>query len=386
MVFMQRGKTMRVAYLMRVDALEKPGGDLVQIQKTIAAGLAGGEDGNPLYTGEILTSLHPDLSGFDLAHLTNIDRPVDTHCQFLAARAAGKPIVLSTIHHSYEEIGCYERLGRGGVVGSLSGSVGFRGMESARSLARAANHAQLLWPTLRVMLAGMLSAQRAVLQGADALLVLTAKEQRDILRDFGPLDAARFERVGNGIEPFSLEDGAERARDVDVCVVGRIEARKNQIAILRALERLGVSGMFAGRENPNHKAYCNEFKRLIGGSASTYLGGLSQADTQSLMRRSRVHVSASWFEVSSLVDIEAHVAGCSVVSSKCGGTHEILGERALYVDPGSPQDIEQAVSLALERSKSGAASDQDEESFVLESWISAAKRLARIYRRLLDRA
>ena len=290
-------------------------------------------------------------------------------------------MVFSTIHHSYAEIERYERSGRGGMTGRLSGVLGFPNVEYVRSIVRAVKYPHLLWPTLRVMVAGMRNTQRAMLAGVQRLLVLTAKERNDILRDFGQVAEERFACVRNGVETPASEDqaGQNDLRDLDVCIVGRIEARKNQIAILRALDNLGVSGVFVGRENANHRAYCNDFKKLIADSTSRYVGGLTHAETVRLMRRSRAHVSASWFEVSSLVDIEAYFAGCQVVSSRCGGTHELLGEQALYVDPGSIEDIEHAIRLVLERSKDGTSNARERQSISLETWDDVGLQLAQIY-------
>ncbi len=79
---------MRVAYPMRVDALDKSGGDLLQVRKYIEAGKRSAADGRPHFDGAIITDLRADLSTFDLIHLTNIDRPVETYESFLAAKAS----------------------------------------------------------------------------------------------------------------------------------------------------------------------------------------------------------------------------------------------------------------------------------------------------------
>src|ERR1700722_10838093 len=154
---------MRVAYPMRIDAIDKPGGDLLQVRKYIEAGTRFTADGSPQFEGTILTGLREDLSRFDLIHLTNIDRPVETYQSFLAAKAAGKPIVLSPIHHSYREIERYERIGRSGLVGQVSGLIGFRSLEYLRSCVRSRRYSQLLLPTVKLVSQGMRRAQRDIL-------------------------------------------------------------------------------------------------------------------------------------------------------------------------------------------------------------------------------
>ena len=123
-----RTRVMRIAYPMRVDALRKAGGDVLQVRRYIEEGARAGDDGGPLFTGELMCDMRAGFKGFDLVHLTNLDRPADTWKAMRIAQGEGKPIVLSTIHHSYEEIERFERLGRGGVVGVISGRLGFYGL------------------------------------------------------------------------------------------------------------------------------------------------------------------------------------------------------------------------------------------------------------------
>jgi glycosyltransferase involved in cell wall biosynthesis len=374
---------MKIAYPMRVDALDKPGGDLLVVQEYIQKGGRLAEGGAPIFRGEILTDLAADLAGFDLVHLTNIDRPVEAYNSYRAALAAGKPVVISPIHHSYREIGRYERDGRGGIVGIVSGILGFRSLEYLRCLVRSVVYPQLLRPTLRMMAIGMRKAQAIVLCGAEMVLALTDKEVRDINDDIKDISKTSIRILRNGVDESALGGRSEHEmlHDLDVCVVGRIESRKNQIAILKALNELGISGVFIGRENKNHKRYCDEFKSLVGGSSSKYIAGLSHDEVIKIMRSAKVHVSASWFEVSSLVDIEAYLCGCRVVSSLCGGTWEILGENAIYVDPSSPKGIKRGIADALERGRAEAI-----DSTLIESWTTISDRLGAFYREVIDRA
>lgn len=62
-----------------------------------------------------------------------------------------------------------------------------------------------------------------------------------------------------------------------------------------------------------------------------YLGKVSPEEMTRLYYKSKIHISASWFEVSSLVDLEAYYCGCSVISSKNGYTSELLGERVFIL-------------------------------------------------------
>jgi glycosyltransferase involved in cell wall biosynthesis len=375
--------SMKIAYPMRIDAFDKPGGDLNQIQAYIKGGQRAAGTAGASFAGEIIVDLTADLSRFDIVHLTNIDRPVEAFAYYLSARRAGKPIVLSSLHHSYREIERYEKEGRGGKIGLLSGRFDFRRLELLRNFIRSGIYPQMGQPTWNVLRYGVRNAQRSILDGVDRILVLTDKERVDIVQDFGGV-ANHFACVRNGYEKndHEISDETEAHRDLDVCVVGRIEARKNQIKILEVLEKLKLSGIFIGRENSNHRGYCRAFKSRIATSASQYLPGLSHAETLQYMRRSRIHVSASWFEVASLVDLEAYGAGCAVVSSRCGGTHELLGQRAEYVDPGNSHDIERGIIESVRKIGRGRVRYSDSRQLDFDSWDAIARQLSGIYQQL----
>jgi glycosyltransferase involved in cell wall biosynthesis len=371
---------------MRVDAFDKPGGDLLQVQRYIEEGKKHDADGRPRFEGKILTRLDEDFSDFDLVHLTNIDRPVDTYQSFLAASAQNKPIFLSPIHHSYKEIERFERKGRHGLARVISAVSDFRRLEYMRSFVRSRAYPELAPHAMRMMMRGMRESQRAVLLRADRILVLAEKEKEDILRDFGGIPEEKFICLRNGSEFSAGRAEIPSVRDIDVCMVGRIEARKNQIAVLRVLNRMAISGVFVGSENPRHQRYCRRFRDMIANSKSRYVGPLSHSETLGVMRRARLHISASWFEVSSMVDLEAFAAGCGVVSSLCGGTQEILGNRAEYVMPDSEDSIEAAVVKMLERVSTGESGclSRSGDKPVGETWEELGQRLAHLYRQCIE--
>jgi glycosyltransferase involved in cell wall biosynthesis len=377
---------MHIAYPVRIDSLEKSGGDLIQVREYIAGGAGAYNGGNPLFTGETLTDPQTPLDRFDLVHLTNLDRPFETYAFYLAAKAAGKKVVFSPIHHSYREIAAYEQQGRAGAFSNLTAMLSFRTLEGVRTLIRARRYPGLLRMFATTLRAGVAKAQLQMLRGAERVLVLSWKERDDILFDCPGSDSCKFTRLFNGLPPIpeaakaGTSAAAPALRDIDVCVVSRIEARKNQLLILDALDRLQVTGVFVGAENANHAVYCKAFKDRIASSKSQYLGSLSREATIDIMRRSRVHVSASWFEVLSLVDLEAYASGCQIVSSRCGGTQDVLADAAIYVCPSNPSELEQAIRHQLIRS-----TQLQGEGLRLQSWGKIVEELAAVYRETLGR-
>lgn len=378
--------TIRVAYPMRIDAFTQPGGDLQQIQSYISAGKNIDPSRGRSFSGDILTAPDADLSSYDVIHLTNLDRPVEAFHFFQRAKPTGKPIVFSTIHHSRSEVTRFEREGRGGFAATFTSKLGPVPMDVLRCVLRMMRHRPLLAPTWRTLHRGIQNAQTDMLHGVDKVLTLAEKEREDLIEDFGFIPGERFRCVRNGFEgaTYAWSQGTRPVREISICVVGRIEARKNQLNILRALERLGVSAVFIGRQNPNHRAYCAAFRSAVERSKSRYIGPCSHDETIGYLRRSRVHVSASWFEVSSLADLEAFISGCTVISSICGGTDELLGNQALYVDPGDVTQIEQAVRVALSRDPELDPQNASVPIAHLPTWDDVGVLLSGVYAELLS--
>lgn len=374
-------RQLKIAYPMRVDALESPGGDLLQVQQHIAGGAAA----SPGFNGDVIVDPNADFASYDVVHLTNVNRPAELYHYFKRAKQAGKPVIVSPIHHSYREIERFEREARNGFVGIVSGLLSFSSLEALRCILRCWRYPRLVCPFLKLMSKGIQKAQTLVLGQANCILILTEKECIDLAHDICRLDARKVIALPNGFDAplVSSHTISTNERDLDVCIVGRIESRKNQIAILSALNDLKISGTFIGRENRNHAGYCKEFKRLLAESKSRYLGGLPHTETFAVMRRAKVHVSASWFEVSSLVDIEAFCAGCRIVSSRNGGTFELLRGNAHYIDPGSPAALRTAIAAALYSGSPAGTRFESKECPALETWETVTDRLLKIYEAVL---
>lgn len=359
---------MKIAFLLRVDAAHKHGGDVQQVKHYIShLKNAYGVD------SQIITNFDDDLSKFDVFHLTNIDRPVDAYCFFKKVVNYKKPIFISTIHHSYCEIEKYEKNGRRGLFSVVSRYLSFQNLEILRSLARCIQYKCLIVPTLQMLFVGVKNAQKEILKGVDKIVVLTDKEKNDIENDFD-ISISNVQKIPNGINPPVFFEKVDR--DLDVLVVGRIEARKNQIEILRVLDELKVKGVFVGALNGGHLDYCREFLTEIKKSKySEYVGAVEYSEMVNYYRRSKVHVSASWFEVLSLVDLEAAASGCYVVSSKCGGTNEFVHSGISFVAPDSISDLKNAVIAGL----SSPLCQQQIINKIGETWGEVVDKLYKCY-------
>jgi glycosyltransferase involved in cell wall biosynthesis len=320
---------MRVALVVRPDHATKPGGDIVQA-KAYGTWLQGA--GHEVVLGPV----DGQVLGCDVALLFNLDLISEFVRNARVLAAAGRPYVPVPIHHPWEWLDRFERIGRTGALGAsnrLFRSPAAR--DRARDIARSGIGAKLRWHAVnRRCLVGQAAD---ALAGAAHTVYIADGERRHVERDFGIAPPGTVVRNGITPQPAARSSaGGAAHRDVDVVVVGRIEERKNQVHLARALAGTGLRVVFAGHVSPANKRYADRLLDIVGKSPDLeFVGQLPPPEMAAMLARSKVSASASWVEVASLVDIEAHVAGAGVVASARGFTAEygIAGLREL-----SPED------------------------------------------------
>ncbi len=333
---------MLVDFVVRSDALVKPGGDSVQVDAYLDELTARGVD----------AQVHPYRSRMALrpgsiVHVVNIDRPFD----FLdtCAQAHGRPLVASTIHHDLHRVRAMRRAERGWSLRALAGRVlPESGRELAAYVARTARDQD--WSAavragVRAVphLVGVWAAVGYELDAAVAVALLARGEGESLRRDTG-WSGRNGILTPNGVPPVPRGSGADwAARTVPVLVVGRVEPRKRQLEIARAAAAADVPVVFAGAPSTSSPGYAEEFRRVVDGAPGLrYDGALAHPDVLALMASSRVLLNASFVEVQSLVDIEAAMLGAYVVCIDNGHSGEWLGPA--LVDAG--RSVASAVALA----------------------------------------
>jgi glycosyltransferase involved in cell wall biosynthesis len=213
-----------------------------------------------------------------------------------------------------------------------------------------------------------------VLDSADSVLVLADGEANWLHVDYryeGP-----YTRIPNGID-FDVNSPDVASEAFDAVIVGRIEERKNQVAIARAVSGVDAKIAFIGQANVASKRYVEEFAETVNRSRNvTWLGAIEHASVQQILRSSRVSISASFFEVLSLADFEAAAAGCNVIASTCGNTSEYLGNYAQYLDPFY---VDEQLPGMLERALGSASL----ETPSVPTWDEVGDALVSEYERVL---
>jgi glycosyltransferase involved in cell wall biosynthesis len=208
------------------------------------------------------------------------------------------------------------------------------------------------------------------------LLLPNSNAEADQLMRLFQVSAKRIHVVPNGADPrFADADGEEfikyyGLRDF-VLSVGRIEPRKNQLGLLRALKGTGIPIVVMGDPVPENKAYHVACLREAGSNVR-FIGRLDHDDPllASAYGACRCLALTSWFETPGLVALEAAMSGVPLVLPRGGSAHEYFGDQALYVGSENLPEIRSAVQTAFNSDRNYDLALRVREQF---TWESVAK-------------
>ena len=358
----------RIQLLLRDDYPQKSGGDLV-LAREYESALT--EAGHPARLEQLKAIETP---GAGAAHLFNVDR----YFEFTAAagelRRAGRRYAVSPVHHPLRYVNHFESDVRSGALGLIA-KVGRTpyGRERIKHMVRGRNGRSLV-ESLR---AHPRAAVAEALEGASLIVVQAPTESDELERTFGAAVRAKSAWVPNGVT-FDAESEAAEARDIDVLVAGRIEERKNQLNIAQALAGTPWQVTFVGGDNARNAAYAARFHQTIAEHANLrHLPHVSLPELRGLYARSKVFLSASYFEVVSLAELEAVAYGCQLVSTTSGYMRDYLGAAASYIEPTSPPEgVRDAVASASSKGVNEDGSALVRNSY---SWSASHRALVEAY-------
>ena len=368
-----------------VSVAKSWGGDVTQAHETARGLDALGID------ARVSSELEPDLTDVDLVHLFNLVRPQDAMVQARHAWRHDRPVALSTVYCDMWEFDTSARTGVGGVIARRAGrntiELAKAGGRAIRSRELHRGLTPLLWP-------GFQALQRELLERCDVLLPNSRSEMRRIQQDLHvevPCD--RYVTVPNGIDPtyFSpdpLEGQSppEHLAGYEGCVlcVGRIEGRKNQLNLIRALRDSPYRLVLAGAPAANQHAYVEAVREEVARCANVeWLGPVSEEEKRWLYQLARVHVLPSWMETTGLVSLEAAAMGCALVVTPNGDTREYFDKQAHFCRPDDLSSILRAVDGA---DRAGADAGLRARILADYTWDAAAHSTARGYEMALRSA
>ncbi|MFJ4555440.1 glycogen synthase [Streptomyces massasporeus] len=251
-------------------------------------------------------------------------------------------------------------------------------------------------------------AERTAIEGADAVVAVSAAMREDILGCYPALDPERVHVVHNGIDTTlyrpdhgtdALERiGLDRSRPY-VLFVGRITRQKGVPHLLRAVRDIDPAAqvvLCAGA--PDTPEIDQEFRELFGELSGVRDGVfwipkmLPRPEVIQLLTHAALFVCPSVYEPLGIVNLEAMACGTPVVASAVGGIPEVVddGTTGVLVQPGD------AFEAGLARAMDTVLGDQDAARRMGEAgreravgefgWDAVARRTVRLYEEIVKQA
>lgn len=367
-----RGAPLKVLFCVRHNLWSITGGDATQILRTKAAL----EELGVQIT--LWSQPRPPARGsFDLAHLFHLTR-LDTYVQARALEDEGLPFVLSTIYWPTTE---FERYGYVGALKVLHSAVA----ESTADIAKNGVRAVLAdgeWRTALLTGAILPLEQRVRFLIERSLLMLpNSVVEGDVLVELGG-SGDRIRPIVNAADPAPAiyKEPSEELPERFLLSAGRIEPRKNQLALIEALQGFELPLVIVGAPGPMHADYYRRVQRAAAAADTLLLPARAREELYALYARCEAHIAPAWYETPGLVSLEAAAAGARVVTTDRGSTREYFGDLATYLDPGDKASMRRAVEQVLARPKDEALRKHVVQSF---TWERAAEQTLQAYEEAL---
>ncbi|WP_069658049.1 glycosyltransferase family 4 protein [Arcticibacter eurypsychrophilus] len=359
---------MRILIIVRTTLYTSPGGDTTQILMTVKYLRQLGINIDIKYTDEVI-----DYNSYDLIHFFNIIRPDD----IIPHIKNDIPFLISTIFVDYSE---YEIANRTGVTRYVFDNLTLGQIEYLKAIARWIFNGDKI-KTIRYLFNGHKASIQYISKKASILLPNSHHEYQRLIK-YTKVPSPYY-KIVNAIDPDIFNNSVEANANYHnhIICVGRIEGRKNQLNLIKALINSKFELTIIGKPSPNHHAYYQECLRLA--NTGTNVHFVNQIDHEELVKiykAARVHVLASWFETTGLSSLEAGVMNCNIVVTKKGDTEEYFNDMAYYCDPADINSIYTAVVKAYNEPVNKILSEYIVTNY---TWMNAAVQTLQAYSSIL---
>jgi len=364
---------MKIVMISRASLFSSPGGDTVQLQSTAKYLRLLGIEVDIKLANEKIHYLN-----YDLIHFFNIIRPSDI---LIHISESGLPYLVSTIYVDYSE---YESKNRKGVLKLLSFMVSAYTLEYIKTIGRALLNGEKI-NSIEYLILGQEASIKKVMANAKCLLPNSLSEYQRLTKDFQI--EKTFEVIPNAVDinTFTAFDrlktpNYDKYKDSIICV-GRIEGRKNQLNVIKAIKNTSFRLFIIGKPSPNNIKYYEACRKEAENTTNIYFEEhLAQNELVFIYNQAKVHVLASWFETTGLVSLEAALCGCNIVVTAKGDTEEYFKNYAYFCNPANINSINEAITKAYY-----ADFDNDFKETILKkyTWQVAAHKTLEAYTKVL---
>ncbi len=373
---------MKVLLWTRSDCFKAKGGDMVQVENTYLELKKLGVDVTVSDKNNVI------LDSFDIIHLFQLDWTPETYLHSKKAYKKGKKIIISPIHHSVEEVKKFDdeyafglrRLSKYLFVDQFQ-------RDTFKNIYRSFLDRNKALPTLYSIILGLKNMNKKVLEMSNYILTQTKLEAKDLENTYD----IKFDWkiIPNGVSELFLNKTTNPNpfdfEDYIICV-GRIEPRKNNLAIIAAVQQLrkelnkDIKLVFVGRKSNKHAEYISLFdQELKTCNWIVYKDYMSYTSMPSIYKYAKVCISASWFETTGLTLLEALFMNTNAVSTS-KRAEEILGDLCTYCKPESVESIAGALKNEYLKNRPKISSDFRKEY----TWENTAKKTLELYNKVLN--
>lgn len=230
------------------------------------------------------------------------------------------------------------------------------------------------------------SSRRKMLKLADMILPNSEAESKQVARLFS-LDKNKMHVVYLAADERFINSKSSQfvekygTKDF-ILSVGRIEPRKNQFNLIKALKGTEYKLVIIGNVVLGYEKYYEECK-LAAGKSVLFIDSINHESPmlESAYAACRVFVLQGWFETPGLAAIEAGLAGASLAVTNGGSTREYFKNYAEYFNPASPKSIKDAVRKAMDKDKT-----DDLKRYLINNftWEKYGEENIKIYNQLIN--
>jgi len=363
-------ENVKILFLSRASLFTVKGGDTIQVLKTAEA-LRQYDIGVDI---KLCNEKNIHYAEYALIHFFNI-RPAD---MMLHIKKSSLPYVVSTIYVDYAKPNAQKAAGARDRILNLFSS---DAQEYIKTIAKAILRREKIISKGYIWKLHKRSV-KWTLENAAALLPNSENEYKRLL------DAYAVEKMYTVIpnaadtEIFNYRQEEIKLKDNNMVIcVARIEQRKNQLNLIKALNDTDFQLYLIGSPAPNHTGYYSECKR-VSKSNIHFIEAIAQEELVQYYKKAKVHILPSWFETTGLASLEALFCGCNIVITQYGDTRDYFdASEFIYCKPESVISIREAVEKAASMEINTRLIDNAMEKY---NWQKTAEKTFSVYKKFIE--
>ncbi|VXC12579.1 Glycosyltransferase involved in cell wall bisynthesis [Flavobacterium sp. 9AF] len=194
-------------------------------------------------------------------------------------------------------------------------------------------------------------------QNADMVIAISEQTKKDIIQ-YLKIDANKIQVVYQGCQPVFKtkipEDQLETVKkkyllpDQFVLNVGTIEARKNALTIVKAIQNIDTTLVLIGKETEYAKEIHEHITSHSLQHKVRFLKGIDSFELATIYQLATVFIYPSLFEGFGIPIIEALYSKIPVITTNSGVFPEAAGPNSIYINPTNANELATKIQFLLE--------------------------------------